>query len=379
MKKILALFLFCFTSLFFGLHFLFAESNTQAVVCPVYKLPVPKEGCTYIYKKNSNGCEIPTLTCKIVEPLFCPEVMPAEPKKGCSITIETGSNGCKYPKQICTDTCPQYNLPPEKEWCTITWEKNELWCKKPVQTCKKDPTTTCPVYNNYPIARDGCKIVSETWNDGCTYPKQVCPSTDICPLEVPAPEGCYYKYDTKENIPQCLQIKTLVCDKKPSCPVYKLAAPKEWCKYTYEINWSGCEVPKLVCEDIPVTKCKDYSNVKISSTLNGCPLVWYTDENQCKTFKYECTKETPNTDKIKEKLNQALEALFKKLDASSLSSDEKIAKLKTMSARLQEYLSKKPALKDLLSFVIEKVNTKISLLQQENDDGIDDILNILDL
>lgn len=443
-KKSLFLILLCISSLFFGLHYLFAESNTglstSQATCPVYTLPNPKEGCTYTYKKNSNGCEVPVLTCKAVEPV-CPQYSLKEPEKGCYYKFEKNEAGCEKPVLVCEkakeDTCPQYNQPIAKDGCKIVTEVWTDGCEKPkeicptVSTCTQEYAPVCgsvkvceknevgdlkcsqqkrtfsnkcslkaenaefisewkcetktePVCPQYSLKEPekGCYYKFETGSDGCKKPVLVCDKVkeDTCPIEVPAPEGCYYKYDTKANVPQCLQIKTLVCDKKPSCPVYKLAAPKEGCKYTFEINGSWCEVPKLVCSDeLPTTKCKDYSNVKIAQSLNGCPLVWYTDENQCKTFKYECKNDTPNTDKIKEKLNQALESLFKKMDSSKLSDEEKITKLKSMVTRLEEHISKKPNLKQLLTFVIEKIQAKIAVIEQENSDGIDDILNILDL
>uniref|UniRef100_A0A914V440 TIL domain-containing protein n=1 Tax=Plectus sambesii TaxID=2011161 RepID=A0A914V440_9BILA len=40
------------------------------------------------------------------------------------------------------------------------------------------------------------------------------------------------------------------CIRNPNCPVFKLAAPKEGCKYVNEINNKGCPIPKLHCSAV---------------------------------------------------------------------------------------------------------------------------------
>ncbi len=258
--------------------------------------------------------------CKTTEPV-CPVYDPAKPKEGCYYEWIKDENGCKKPKLVCKEqpTCPVYKMAEPKEGCTYEYVKDENGCKKPKLVCMDDL-----------VCKNG-GTKSEGWY---------------------TPEGKLYKYAD--------------CSKdEPVCPVYDMAAPAEGCYYEYVKDDNGCKKPKLVCKE---TKCRDYSTIKLMTEMNGCPLVWYTDEKGCKAHKYECKKDDKN-EQLKKRVQEAIESLFKRLDKSDMSTQDKIAKLEAVAAGLKQIIEKKPQFKEVLTFAIEKIHVQILSYEESSDDS----------
>lgn len=154
----------------------------------------------------------------------------------------------------------------------------------------------------------------------------------------------------------------------------------EGCWYEYEKNEKGCKKPVLKCKEKVV--CKDYSTIKLMSEMDGCPLVWYTDENGCKNHKYVCSNQEQTTtisdreQKLKERIKESLEKLFKRMDQSDKTNEEKIEHFQKIIIKLMAISESRPKYEAIISYAIDLIENEIAELQE--DEGMEDIFKLLE-
>lgn len=319
-----------------GAEFLYEGECTDNVpidpICPLYDIePNPPEGCYYEWIKDENGCKKPVLKCNKV----CPDISQPEEREGCILKWYTDEKGCKNYKQTCESTMCT------KEYKPVCGYKTQCIIDVPMST--NGGTTSGSWVSLWNV----CQKTTQTFSNKCMM------------------NSAGYSFLQEGS-----------CEDKVVCPQYDVAEPKPGCYYEWVKDENGCKKPKLVCKD--ETKCRDYSTVKLMQEMNGCPLTWYVDENGCKAHKYECST-TPKPDdkyeKLKLRLANAIGQLFKKLENSERSNEEKINYLEKLIVKLTQLQEKKPKYEEIIQFVIDLIEEKILELQE--DDGFDDIFEIL--
>ncbi len=355
----------------------------QTPICPLYDPMPPKEGCKNIPVITSAGCKTWKQVCE--QTPVCPVEDALPFKEGCKNVPITKSNGCKGWKQVCEEKkvctqeyAPVCGRPQAKEVCT----SDGICTKKvlPAKTysnkcaltndgaeflytgeCKKE--NTCPTYTKTTPIKAGCSVVYETDTNGCKIQKITCEERKAC---------------TEEYAPVCGQPKMPVCTAGIACPAVmplpktywnKCSLATEWATYLYDGECTGW-----------MTVCPDYSNVKLVSSMDNCPLTWYTDSSGCKAYKYECSQtNNGNSDSwVAQKLKNALKKLYNKLDSSWKTSTEKIAYLEDIYGKLKVLLQNNPKSAQTIQIALNDISQKIADYKSaESDSSLNDIFNII--
>jgi len=256
----------------------------------------------------------------------------------------------EYKKPI---VCP-LNMPnPIALWCkkdekVVVVKRDENWCAIKYG-CEKKLTPPCPLNMPNPIAlcgKDGKMIVTERDENWCAIKYGCEKKIDVCPM-VYAPV-CWLKWNIKETYENKCFLK------------------KAWAKFLY--NWK-CK------KDIVIPKnCMIWYDGCNSCTVENWKI-WICTQREClrygtpKCLKYKIKR---ISDKLRLKIDRILNKFFERLDKKYSSVEKKVAILKGLIKKFNQYAQKKPK----IAYIIEYINKRLleRIMYYEND--INWILNI---